>query len=213
MFRELLDHPDVEEVVELRGHDDHPELRLGFMAYHGGGLEEMTEVIAQRAAEMCGASYYGVHQPRGMERHIPSIQVSPDASPQLRSFMDHVHTVITVHGYGRPGLYTSLLLGGRHRALAEHIGHHLQDHLPAYRIITDLESIPKELRGLHPQNPVNLPPGTGVQIELPPRVRGTTPLFWDWEGPGVPPHTQALITGLATAVRTWTENLTVPVAR
>ena len=46
MFRELLDHPDVEEVVVLRGQDRPREVRLGFMAYHGGGLEEMTEAIA-----------------------------------------------------------------------------------------------------------------------------------------------------------------------
>lgn len=204
MFRELLDHPDVEEVVTLRGQDSERHHRLGFMAYHGGGLEEMTDVIAQQAATLSDASYYGVHQPRGMERHIPSIEVSPDASVNLESFMNHVHTVITVHGFGRQGLFTSLLLGGRHRSLAEHVGRHLNEHLPAYRIITDLEKIPKELRGLHPRNPVNLPPGTGVQIELPPRVRGTTPLFWDWEGPDLPPHTQALITGLATAARSWT---------
>lgn len=207
MFRELLDHPDVEEVVTLRGHDTDRHLRLGFMAYHGGGLEEMTDVIAQQAATLSGTSYYGVHQPRGMEHHIPSIEVSPDASDNLRAFMDHVHTVITVHGFGRQGLFTSLLLGGRHRPLADHVGRHLAEHLPAYRIITDLDLIPKELRGLHPRNPVNIPPGTGVQIELPPRVRGTTPLFWDWEGPDLPPHTQSLITGLASAARTWTNSL------
>ena len=67
MFRELLDHPDVEELLILRGHDQPRELRLGFMAYHGGGLEEMTEVVAQQAAEHSGASYYGVHQPLGIE--------------------------------------------------------------------------------------------------------------------------------------------------
>ncbi len=209
MFRELLDHPDVEEVVTLRGHEFPRHQRLGFMAYHGGGLEEMTDVIAQKAALLSGTSYYGVHQPRGMEHHIPSIEVSPEASNNLQSFMDHVHTVITVHGFGRKGFFTSLLLGGQHRQLADHIGQHLTEHLPAYRIITDLEQIPKELRGLHPRNPVNIPPGTGVQIELPPRVRGTTPLFWDWEGPNHPPHTESLITGLAMAARTWTELLTL----
>ena len=36
------------------------------------------------------------------------------------------------------------------------------------------------------RNPVNLPPAKGVQIELPPRVRGTTPL-------SKPEHTEALI--------------------
>ena len=107
MFKELLDHPDVEEVINLRGQDLPRDQRIGFMAYHGGGLEEMTEVVAMQAAERSGTSYYGVHQPKGMERHIPSIEVSPDASTQLRRFIDHVHTVITIHGFGRQGYYSS----------------------------------------------------------------------------------------------------------
>jgi phage replication-related protein YjqB (UPF0714/DUF867 family) len=201
-FRELLAHPEVEEVCVLRGHDR--EHRLGFMAYHGGGLEEMTEVIAQAAAERAGVSYYGVHQPTGMERHIPSIEVSPDHSDRLRSFFDHVHCVITIHGFGRWGYFSSLLVGGRHRALAEHVGQHLRDHLPAYDIVTDIERIPKDLRGMHPRNPVNLPPQAGVQIELPPRVRGSSPLWWDWEGPGLTPHTESLVSALALAATTWT---------
>lgn len=203
MFRELLDHPDVEEVVVLRGHDRPREVRLGFMAYHGGGLEEMTEVVAQRAAAASDASYYGVHQPRGMERHIPSIEVSPDASENLRAFLDHVNVVVTIHGYGRQGYYSTLLLGGQHREFARHIGTHLRRFLPAYRIIDEVDDIPKELRGMHPRNPVNLPPARGVQIELPPRVRGTTPMFWDWEGPALTPHTQSLVDGLAAAALSW----------
>ena len=206
MFRELLDHPDVEEVITLRGQDLPIDQRIGFMAYHGGGLEEMTEVIAMRAAERSGTSYYGVHQPKGMERHIPSIEVSPESSTHLKTFIDHVHTVITIHGFGRQGFYSSLLLGGQHRTFAQHVGSHLRTHLPAYKVITEIDEIPKELRGLHPRNPVNLPAGTGVQIELPPRVRGTTPLFWDWEGPSLPPHTESLINGLVSAVNSWQTN-------
>lgn len=195
-FAELLATPGVDEVCELRG-------RFGFMAYHGGALEEMTDVIARAAADETGASYYGVHQPKGSERHIPSIHVDPAASPRLRAFLDHVHTVITVHGFGRRGLFTTLLVGGQNRELAHHVGRSLRPRLPAYDIATDLERIPHELRGLHPRNPVNLPAERGVQIELPPRVRGTTPLFWDWEGPGPTPHTRALIDGLVHAVTTW----------
>jgi phage replication-related protein YjqB (UPF0714/DUF867 family) len=195
-FAELLATPGVDEVCELRS-------RFGFMAYHGGALEEMTDVIARAAAERTGASYYGVHQPVGMERHIPSIKFDPALSAHLARFVDHVHTVITIHGFGRQGLYTTLLLGGQNRELAEHVGASLRRSLPAYEIRTDLETIPTELRGLHDRNPVNLPPRRGVQIELPPRVRGTTPLFWDWEGPGLPPHTQALVDGLVDAVTTW----------
>ena len=195
-FAELLAHPEVDEVLTLRS-------RFGFMAYHGGGLEEMTDVIAQAAATRCGASYYGVHQPVGMERHIPSVQVDPAVSPHLQTFLDHVDIVVTVHGFGRQGLFTSLLLGGRNRELAHHVGGHLRQALPAYDIVTDLENIPRDLRGQHEANPVNLPRRQGVQIELPPRVRGSSPLWWDWEGPGLTPHTQALVDGLAAAVSTW----------
>jgi phage replication-related protein YjqB (UPF0714/DUF867 family) len=205
VFRDVLHHPDVEEVVTLAGHELNRSERIGFMAYHGGGLELMTDVIARRAAELSGASYYGLHQPPGMEVHFPSISVDPNESEGLQRFLDHVHTVVTIHGFGRRGFFTSLLLGGQHRVFAEHIGVHLRRSLPAYDIITDLYVIPTELLGLHPRNPVNVPPGQGVQIELPPRVRGTTPLFWDWEGPDVTPHTRSLIEGLATAVRTWTD--------
>ncbi len=195
-FAALLATPGVDEVCELRS-------MFGFMAFHGGALEEMTDVIARAAAERSGASYYGVHQPVGMERHIPSTRFDPAVSPRLRSFIDHVHTVITVHGFGRRGYFTTLLVGGQNRALADHVGERLRHRLPAYEIATDLERIPKELQGLHPNNPVNLPPNQGVQIELPPRVRGTTPLFWDWEGPGLAPHTQALVDGLVDAVGSW----------
>lgn len=195
-FAELLAHPEVDEVVTLRS-------RFGFMAYHGGGLEEMTDVIAQAAAERCGASYYGVHQPVGMERHVPSVHVDPAVSSNLRTFFDHVDIVVTVHGFGRQGFFTSLLLGGRNRDLAHHVGGHLRRVLPAYDIVTDLEAIPRDLRGQHPANPVNLPARSGVQIELPPRVRGSSPLWWDWEGPGLTPHTEALVSGLADAVASW----------
>lgn len=195
-FAELLAHPEVDEVVTLRS-------RFGFMAYHGGGLEEMTDVIAQAAAERCGASYYGVHQPVGMERHIPSVHIDPAVSPALQSFLDHVDIVVTVHGFGRQGYFTSLLLGGRNRELAHHVGGHLREVLPAYDIVTDLDEIPRDLRGQHSANPVNLPRLQGVQIELPPRVRGSSPLWWDWEGPGLTPHTQALVDGLAAAATSW----------
>ena len=75
--------------------------------------------------------------------------------------------------------------------------------LPAYDVLTDLEAIPKELRGLHPDNPVNRPVGSGAQLELPPRVRGSSPMWWDWEGPGPTPHTQSLIDALAEAATSW----------
>ncbi len=195
-FAALLSTPGVEELSVLRG-------RVGVMAYHGGNLELMTDVIAERVAEATGASLYAVRQPVGMRNHLASTKVRPEESDRLAAFIDHIDVVVTVHGFGRMGLFGSLLLGGRNRRFAEHIGHALRRALPAYDIRTDLDTIPSALRGQHPRNPVNLPVDGGVQIELPPRVRGSSPLWWDWEGPGLTPHTEALIEGLVDAVTSW----------
>jgi phage replication-related protein YjqB (UPF0714/DUF867 family) len=114
-----------------------------------------------------------------------------------------VNIVVTVHGFGRAGFFTSLLLGGRNRRLASHLGSSLRDHLPAYTIIDDIDGIPDNLRGLHQDNPVNVVEHAGVQLELPPRVRGSSPLWWDWEGPGLTPHTERLIDALVHCATTW----------
>jgi phage replication-related protein YjqB (UPF0714/DUF867 family) len=173
------------------------------MAYHGGALEAMTDVIASRAAEQAGASLYTVLMPEGMNDHLSSTKVRPAESPRLAEFIDHVDIVVTVHGFGRRGMFTSLLLGGKNRQFAEHVGDALREVLPAYDIRTDLETIPSQLRGQHHENPVNLPRDSGVQVELPPRVRGSSPMWWDWEGPGLTPHTESLIDGLVEAVQGW----------
>ena len=62
---------------------------------------------------------------------------------------------------------------------------------------------------MHAANPVNLPRSGGVQIELPPRARGSSPLWWDWEG-GLVPHTEALIAGLGAAAA-WSDT-SAPIA-
>ena len=134
--------------------------------------------------------------------HLPSTRFDPAHSPTMAAFLDHVDIVVTVHGFGRRGFFSSLLLGGRNRDLAAHVAAHLAPRLPAYRLVSDIDAIPQDLRGLHPRNPVNLPRSAGVQIELPPRVRGSSPLWWDWER-GLTPHTEALIEGLAAAATSW----------
>ena len=72
-----------------------------------------------------------------------------------------------------------------------------------WRIETDVDAMPSELRGLHARNPVNLPRHQGVQIELPPRVRGASPIWKDWAGPGLVPHAEALIDALVGAATSW----------
>jgi phage replication-related protein YjqB (UPF0714/DUF867 family) len=167
-FAELLATPGVREESVLRS-------TFGFMAFHGGNLERVTDDIARTAAERSGASYYGVVQDYPLREHLPSIEVSPRSSPVLAAFVAHVDIVIAIHGYGRDGLWTSILAGGTNRALAGVVTKALTAKLPNYTFVDDLEEIPKELRGMHPQNPVNLPRLGGVQLELPPRIRGLTP--------------------------------------
>jgi len=196
---------ELSQLLTMDGVSEHSVLRsnFGFMAFHGGSLEEMTDVVASRAAERSGASYYGIQLPDNLEWHIPSHKVTADQSPALSEFLSHVNIVITVHGFGRAGFFTSLLLGVRNRRLAAHLSGSLQQHLPAYRIVDELEDIPQNLRGLHQDNPVNSVEHAGVQLELPPRVRGSSPLWWDWEGPGLTPHTESLIDALVECATTW----------
>lgn len=194
-FAELLATDGVEEVLELRS-------SFGFLAFHGGSLERMTDVIAAAAAERAGASLYAVLQPPDLRWHLPSTRFSPAVSPALSRFVASVDVAVALHGYGRHGRWTSLLLGGTNRALAAHVGRSLAA-VEGHEVDTDLDAIPPELRGLHPDNPVNLPAGGGVQLELPPRVRGLTPHWAGWTGPCLPPPTEALVAALAEAAASW----------
>ncbi|MGB8389940.1 poly-gamma-glutamate hydrolase family protein [Mycobacterium sp.] len=189
----LLSEPGVTEVSRLRS-------RFGFLAIHGG-LEEMTDVIAERAAEAAGASVYLLRHPDRYPHHLPSALLDPAESPRLAEFLDHVDVAVSLHGYGRIGRSTQLLAGGRNRALAAHLARHLQ--LTGYQVVTDLDAIPPELRGLHPRNPVNRVRGGGAQLELSARVRGLSPRSPLPGDDGLSPVTSALVEGLAAAARCW----------
>ena len=195
MFDELLASPGVEESAVLRS-------TFGFLAFHGGSLERGTDVIAEAAAAAAGASCYSVRMPEGLRWHIPSTLVDPVHSDALAGFLDHVEVAVAVHGYGRFGRWTDLLLGGSNRPLARHVGAHLGRALPGYQVVDDLDRVPRELRGVHPDNPVNRVRGGGVQLELPPRVRGSGLGWAQHLGRGVPPWC-GLIDALAAAARTW----------
>ena len=79
-----------------------------------------------------------------------------------------------------------------------------------YEIVTELDRIPQDLRGLHLDNPVNMPARQGVQIELPPRIRGSSPIWVDWDHTQMVPPMAALIDGLVDAASSW---ITEPTAR
>lgn len=190
----LLADPAVVEDSVLRS-------RFGFLAIHGGGLEQMTDVIAERAADAAAASLYVVRHPDHYPHHLPSAKYDPAQSDRLAEFLDHVEVVVSLHGYGRLGRSNQILAGGRHRDLAEHVAGHAD--IPGFRIVTDLEAIPKELRGLHPDNPVNRVRGGGTQLELSARVRGTSPRSGLPGDDGLSPATSALVQGLTSAARSW----------
>ncbi len=191
---ELLNEPGVVEASQLRS-------RFGFLAIHGGGLEGMTDVIAERAAEAADASVYLLRHPDHYPHHLPSARFDPAESPRLAEFLDHVDVAVSLHGYGRIGRSTQLLAGGRNRTLAAHLAQHIQ--LSGYQVVTDLEDIPLELRGLHPDNPVNRVREGGTQLELSVRVRGLSPRSPLPGADGLSSVTSALVQGLAAAARSW----------
>jgi phage replication-related protein YjqB (UPF0714/DUF867 family)/gamma-glutamylcyclotransferase (GGCT)/AIG2-like uncharacterized protein YtfP len=191
---ELLAEPGVIESSVLRS-------RFGFLAIHGGGLEQMTDVIAQRAADATGASVYVIRHPDRYPHHLPSACFLADQSVRLAEFLDHVEVAVSLHGYGRMGRSTQLLAGGGNRALADHLARHID--VPGYQVITDLDAIPKELRGLHQDNPVNRVRGGGAQLELSPRVRGLGPRSPMAGDDGLSRATSMLVNGLTAAALDW----------
>ncbi|BDN84461.1 hypothetical protein MMSP_1559 [Mycobacterium sp. 012931] len=190
----MLSEPGLSEISQLRS-------RFGFLAIHGGGLEKMTDVIAERAADAAGASVYVLRHPDRYPHHLPSSRFDPGESRRLAEFLDHVDVAVSLHGYGRIGRGTQLLAGGRNRELADHLARLLE--LPGYQVVTDLDAIPAELRGLHPDNPVNRVRGGGAQLELSIRVRGLSPRSPLPGDDGLSPVTASLVQGLVAAARAW----------
>ena len=165
MLDELIATDGVREVAIRRS-------RVVVMALHGG-VEHATYSLAEAIADASGASLYAVVQPDDFFWHVPSTQFDPDKSPALRDIVSHADVAISLHGFGRPGFEDAVLLGGSHRGLASAIGDVMRD--ADLRAIDDVEAIPAGLRGLHPANPVNLPRGGGVQIEMSAAVRRRPP--------------------------------------
>lgn len=191
---ELLADPGIREDSTLRS-------RFGFLAIHGGGLEQMTDVIAERAADGADASVYVLRHPDRYPHHLSSARYRAEESERLAEFLDHVEVVVSLHGYGRIGRSTQLLAGGRNRALARHLARHVD--VPGYQVVTDLDEIPRELRGMHPDNPVNQVRGGGTQLELTPRVRGISPRSGLPGDDGLTPTTSKLVQGLIATARSW----------
>jgi phage replication-related protein YjqB (UPF0714/DUF867 family) len=189
-LRELLDHTGVEQRCVLRS-------SVGFLALHGGSQDRGTDVIAERAAERAGASYYGIVQPPSRRVHLPSKEHDPAEAPGLQRFLDHVAVAISVHGFGRDsftfaldperglvlepygppmrgaqrGPLRGIILGGRNEELLEHARTFFDDRFEGYHVADRRVRL-----GFHPRNPANPPRRHGIQVELPPGLRGIGPL-------------------------------------
>ena len=161
MLADLIATEGVEEIHRPGG-------SAGVMAIHGG-LEEGTAAIARAVADATGAALYAVIQPPDLRWHVPSIRYDPAESATLAAFLASIETTISLHGFGRPGLESTALLGGRNRSLAKGLAAEFTAR--GLRAIADLDAIPKRLKGVHRRNPVNLPPRRGVQVELPIELR------------------------------------------
>ncbi|EHI11496.1 poly-gamma-glutamate hydrolase family protein [Mycolicibacterium thermoresistibile] len=158
-----------------------------------------------------GALHHGLPQrwigflqrwdPAHYPHHLPSARYDPADSPRLAEFLDHVDVGVSLHGYGRIGRSTELLVGGRNRSLAVHLARNVR--IPGYRLVTDLAAIPRELRGQHPDNPVNRPARGGAQLELSARVRGISPRSPLPGDDGLTAPAWELIEGLVAAARSW----------
>ena len=183
---ELLTLPGVKEECVLRS-------SIGFMALHGGSQDRGTHEIASRAAAQAGASYYAIVQPKRLRVHLTSRRHDPDHSGSLRAFLQHVDMAISVHGFGRdsfslnvdpvrgfviepygPAVRGSqtrplrgIIVGGRNPQLLDVARQLLHERFAGYRVADERIQL-----GFHPDNPVNLPSAHGVQIELPPGLRG-----------------------------------------
>lgn len=170
-LRELLDHEEVREVAALRG-------AVGLMALHGG-IEPPTYRIARQVAEGTEASLYAVVQPghRDKEGHLTSTRYNRAESTLLDAFLDRVRVVLSVHGMNRRDMNDKVALGGSNRPLAARIG--LGMRCAGLDAIDDLDRIPRYLRGAHPDNPVNIPPDGGVQIEIGRDLRLDPGRVWD----------------------------------
>ena len=127
----------------------------------------------------------------------------------LAAFLDHVDVVVAVHGFGRQDMFTTLLLGGRNRDLGRHVGPPPAGRAARVRHRRRRSTAsPGSCAGCTPTTPSTGRACGGVQLELPPRVRGLGPFWTDFRaehGDDVhPPHTEALIGALAAAATTWT---------
>ena len=150
MFAELLAHPGVEEVVEparpLRLHGLPRRLAGGGHRRHrpGRGRARRRVVLRRPPARRPPVAHpVDPDRPGRVARagRLPRPRGPGDHRARLRARrpVDHAPGRRRQPRAGRPPRRTTCAAA-----------------CPAYEVVTDLDAIPAELRGLHPRNPVNL---------------------------------------------------------
>jgi phage replication-related protein YjqB (UPF0714/DUF867 family) len=195
-FGRALAEPGVVEHVELRS-------PFGFMAFHGGALERQTDRIAVAAADAAGASLYMVSHPEPDRRTSPPRPSTvtphrPCARSSTTCASSSPCTATAVTACSRRCCW-----GGRTAGSQRRSGRCSPTPSPTTSCSTTSTRSPGSCAGSTPDNPVNLPPEGGVQLELPPRVRGLGPRWADWSGDGLVPPAEALVDALAAVARSW----------
>jgi phage replication-related protein YjqB (UPF0714/DUF867 family) len=163
------------------------------MALHGGSQDRGTHEIASQAAAQVGASYYAIIQPSDLRVHLTSRRHDPDQSERMAAFLAHVDVAISVHGFGRDsfnlfvdpaggmviepygpalrgrqtGPLRGIIIGGQNVQLLTVARRLLNGRFAGFHVADERIRL-----GFHSENPVNLPLDHGVQIELPPGLRG-----------------------------------------
>lgn len=174
-----------------------PGSDIGLLALHGSREGGTAELVHEVAAGTGATALVFVQPPGEPVVHIPSHRMSVPTCDALRQFLSRVSLTVSLHGHLRYEHPRSIFLGGTNRAAAATLAHSLTLLAPAFETVDDLTRIPKGLRGLHPDNPVNLAPSRGVQIELPLGARTGGPRT-DPDAPDAPrPEvTTALVDGV-----------------
>jgi len=157
--------PDFREYGAKRG-------KIGVFAIHGGGIEIGTEQIARNIAKRTNCSVYifsGRKKTGNNNLRISSIEFASLNHPLFSNILSHIEKIVAIHGHNQNK--KDIHIGGRNVDLKSKIAEALKKRLPEYHVITFLHEIPDLMKGIDPNNFVNLPQERGMQIELPQALR------------------------------------------
>jgi phage replication-related protein YjqB (UPF0714/DUF867 family) len=164
---------------------------------HGGFIDKGSSAVAQAIA---GRRYnffdfQGLQKEHSWELHVTSTRFR---DPQLSALLDKSRFAVSIHCMGNTGDET-IYLGGLNRELKELTLEALRRH--EFSVNPDSP----RYRGESPRNVVNLPPGRGVQIEMPTALVKTlyrgAPFHISGRKPLTTPRFDQLVTSVRVSIR------------